>query len=266
MVGTNDAGTMERGPWSPAQYDRFRDERSRPFFDLLALVKREPEMRVVDLGCGTGALTAQMHDALGAKETLGIDSSPAMLEKAREHAKPGLRFEQGTIEGYAERGARDLVLSNAAIHWVEDHEALLARLAGALGDHGQMAVQVPASFDAVWHTTAKEVAREAVFRDPLGGYESHAGVYAPQDYARILYRLGFREQHARLQVYAHELASRDEVVEWNKGTTLTEYQRRLPADVFARFVARYTELLLPKLEDTRPHLYLFKRILFWGRK
>jgi trans-aconitate 2-methyltransferase len=265
-MSANETKTNERGPWSPAQYDRFRDERSRPFFDLLALVKRDPEMRIVDLGCGTGALTREMHDTLNAKETLGIDSSPAMLEKAREHAKAGLRFEQGAIESYDERGARDLVLSNAAIHWVEDHEGLLARLAGALGDHGQMAVQVPASFDAVWHLTAKEVAREAVFRDALGGYESHAGVHSAQDYARILHRLGFREQHARLQVYAHELSSRAEVVEWNKGTTLTEYQRRLAPDVFARFVARYEELLLPRLEDTRPHLYLFKRILFWGRK
>ena len=70
---------MTADTWNPEQYDRFRDERSRPFFDLAHLVQRQPEMRVLDLGCGSGRLTAWLHRTLGARETLGIDSSAAML-------------------------------------------------------------------------------------------------------------------------------------------------------------------------------------------
>src|SRR5438067_13793451 len=82
---------MTRDAWDPAQYERFRDERARPFLDLLALVRPCPGMRVVDLGCGTGELTARLHDELAAGETLGVDRSEAMLARARPRAKDGLR-------------------------------------------------------------------------------------------------------------------------------------------------------------------------------
>ena len=52
--------------WNPEQYHRFRNERSQPFFDLLALIERDAARpRVADLGCGTGELTAEAHAALG---------------------------------------------------------------------------------------------------------------------------------------------------------------------------------------------------------
>src|SRR5580700_9159808 len=74
-------------PWDPEQYERFKAERSRPFFDLLALVRPRPGMRVVDLGCGTGELTTELHTRLGARETVGIDSSETMLAKGAEVAR-----------------------------------------------------------------------------------------------------------------------------------------------------------------------------------
>ena len=60
--------------WDPNQYERFKAERAQPFYDLVSLVEREPGMRVIDLGCGTGQLTAWLHSELGASETLGIDA------------------------------------------------------------------------------------------------------------------------------------------------------------------------------------------------
>ena len=82
-TGTSSCGSDAKADWDPAQYERFRDERSQPFFDLLALVRPADAMRVVDLGCGTGELTREMHRRLGATETLGVDSSEAMLSKSR---------------------------------------------------------------------------------------------------------------------------------------------------------------------------------------
>ena len=87
---------------------------------------------------------------------------------------------------------------------------------------------------------------------------------APEVYATLLHRLGFREQHVRLQVYAHELESREAVVEWVRGSLLTDYERRLPAELWPRFLERYRERLLPQLDDTRPFFYPFKRVLMWG--
>jgi trans-aconitate 2-methyltransferase len=90
-------------------------------------------------------------------------------------------------------------------------------------------------------------------------------VRPPEWYAELLDRLGLADQHVRLQVYLHRLAARDDVVEWVKGTLLTDYQSRMPAPLFERFLATYRERLLPVLDDTRPYRYPFKRLLLWGR-
>jgi trans-aconitate 2-methyltransferase len=221
-------------------------------------------MRVVDLGCGMGDLTEELHRCLGARETLGIDSSQAMLQKAG--TCEGLTFSRQDIRAFEGKGEYDLVFSNAAVHWVPEHRQLFARLTAALTDHGQLAIQVPANFDHVSHTTARDVAEESPFEEALGGFTHSSFVLTPEGYASLLEELGYREQEVRLRVYAHHLESREEVVEWMKGSLLTVYQRRMPGEIFSQFLERYRERLLARLEDTRPYLFLFKRILLWAAR
>jgi trans-aconitate 2-methyltransferase len=250
-------------PWNPQQYDRFRAERAQPFRDLLALVQPRPGMLVADLGCGTGDMTLELHRALGARQTLGVDSSGSMLAKAPR--ADGLRFEQGDIAEFAPAERFDLIFSNAALHWVPDHPALLRRLTAALAPGGQLAVQMPMNDEHPSHRTAFELAHTHEFRRLLNGFERRPPLLEPVQYASWLHKLGFLRQHVRLQIYAHLLESREQVIEWVRGALLTDYQKRLaPAD-WERFLARYRELLLPQLEDTRPYLYTYPRILFWGQ-
>ncbi|MET0920863.1 MAG: methyltransferase domain-containing protein [Acidimicrobiia bacterium] len=263
--------------WNPDQYRRFQGERSRPFFDLLSLIERDrvPLLgpRVVDLGCGPGELTAEAHRQLDAHTTVGVDSSSAMLERAAEHASSRLTFELGDIAEFpsAEAGSFDIVLANASLQWVPDHEAVLTRWAGALTDDGQLAVQVPANVDHPSHVIAAEVASspefEAAFA-PAGGPPGDTvhNVLLPEQYAELLDEIGFAQQHVRLQVYGHHLESTSEVVEWAKGTSLTRFQRVLePAD-YERFLEVYRARLLEALGDHSPFFYAFKRILMWARR
>lgn len=256
---------MAPDAWNPAQYGRFHAERTQPFLDLLALVQPRPGMRVVDLGCGTGELTRRLHLHVEARATVGIDRSGAMLEKSAAFVAEGLRFEAGDIATFQARGEYDLVFSNAALHWVPDHDALFARLAEALAPEGQLAVQMPANFDQPAHLAAREVASEPPFVAVLGAPQAE-NVLAPEAYARLLARLGFGAQHVRLQVYPHLLGGREDVVEWVKGTLLTRYAERLEPVLYAEFLARYAARLLPQLEDTHPHFFPFKRILLWARR
>jgi trans-aconitate 2-methyltransferase len=244
--------------WSPTQYRRFKQERRQPFDDLLALVERRPHMRVVDLGCGPGELTRELHDTLAAAETLGIDNSPSMLVEARKHEGGGLRFEAGEIEDF-ECGARyDLVFSNAAFHWVPDHERLFARLVRCLGIGGQLSVQMPANDHHASHAVAAEVAREM-------GVEPRPSPILPlTSYAELLYRLGFKRQHVRAQMYGHVLPSSADVVEWVRGALLTHYEAQLPADRFEEFMHAYRERLQGAIGVHEPYFYTYQRILMHG--
>jgi trans-aconitate 2-methyltransferase len=255
----------DRDPWNPDRYARFAAERRLPFDDLAALVSPVPGGRVVDLGCGTGELTRELHARLGARETLGVDSSPAMLEKAEAHAGAGLRFARGDAGTFAE-GPWDLLFSNAALHWVEDHAALLPRLAALVAPGGQLAIQVPCNDHHPSHAEARAVAAEPPFAGALGGWSRESPVLAPERYAELLFRLGFAARRVRLEVYGHELAGRDEVVEWVRGTTLTDYQRRLPDALWPAFLERYRARLAAALPDDRPFLYTYRRLLLWGRR
>jgi trans-aconitate 2-methyltransferase len=254
-----------RDTWNPTQYERFRSEREQPFHDLVALITRRPAGRVVDLGCGTGLLTAALHRELAAVETLGVDSSDAMLDRARALDVEGLAFARGDISDWQPDAPFDVVFSNAALQWVGDHPALFARLQAMLVPGGELAVQVPANFDHVSHTLATEIAREQPFADAMRGYLRTFAVLPPEQYAVLLHELGFVRQSVRLQVYGHVLESADAVVEWVRGTLLTDYESRMPEAMYTEFVARYRERLNAALGDQRPYFYAFKRILLWGR-
>ena len=257
--------------WDPKQYDRFQAERSQPFWDLAALLQPVEHPSLLDLGCGTGELTAQLAERIGASETLGIDNSRAMLDEAAGYATETVRFEHGDVAAVdaAGTGAFDVVFSNAAMQWLPDHEAVLARWVTLLKPGGQLAVQVPSNADHPSHLLSAEVATESPFVEAMGGTpppDPVLGVHKPEEYAVILDRLGLAQQHVRLQVYGHRLDTTADVVEWTKGTSLTRFRKALADDdLFDAFVARYRQRLLDCLGEHSPFFYPFKRVLLWGR-
>lgn len=244
--------------WSPEQYQRFATERKQPFLDLVSLIERRPRMRVVDLGCGTGELTRELHETLGAEETVGIDDSDTMLLKSGHFEGEMLRFERGNIEAFVSDEPYDLVFSNAAMHWIAGHEQLLPKLTNFLAHDGQIAIQMPANDTHPSHAIAAEVAQE------FGVAPRPAYVLEPERYAELLHRLGYKRQHVRMQIYGHVLPSTADVVEWVRGALLTHYESQLSAEKFEEFLTAYRARLIEALGEERPFFYTYKRILFWG--
>ncbi len=252
--------------WDPDQYSRFGAERSRPFYDLEAMVKPLSGGRAVDLGCGTGELTVALHRAIKARQSIGLDGSEAMLAKSAQFAGLGLSFELADIGTFAPDEPFDLVFSNAALQWLPAHETLFPRLAGFVAPEGQFAVQIPANHDHPSHLLAHELAATEPYASALEGYVRTVPVMDVAWYAQMLHHSGFGRQTVQMNVYPHYLKSREGVVEWCKGTLLTDYQRRLSPELFEQYLADYSDRLLPMLEDSSPYFYAFKRILMWGRK
>ncbi len=211
-----------------------------------------------------------MAERLAITDMTGSDSSPAMLSRAQEHERPGLRFEEHDLARWSSPGDHDLVFANASLQWVPDHQGVLARWWAALAPGGHLAVQVPANADHASHRVAAEVAATEPFRTAMGGAPPPdvvaRNVLAPEQYAILLDHLGARQQHVRLQVYGHLLGSTADVVEWVKGTSLTRIFNALPRALHDDFVDAYRTRLVAELGDRSPYFYPFKRILLWARR
>jgi len=249
--------------WNPELYHKFRSERSAPFEDLMNLVVLREGLRAIDLGCGTGELTRMMADRLPASDVLGIDSSPEMLEQAKSKEREGLWFELGSIEDVS--GEWDLIFSNAAIHWVNDHEELIPSLFNLLSPGGQIAVQLPSNYNHETQHIVHELAKEPLFASALGGWVRKSPVLSIGAYAEILYECGGMDINVFEKVFPHVLKDTDAIADWLAGTMMRPYLSRLSAELQARFMDTYKERLR-KIYTKAPVFYPFRRIFFSALK
>ena len=248
--------------WNPDQYHKFQAERSAPFYDLLALVDVRPNLKVIDLGCGTGELTRQLADKLPKSDVTGLDSSPQMLEKAASFSSPNLHFTQGDQSQLI--GEWDLIFSNAALQWTENHAELIPSLYKKLTPGGQLAVQIPSNHNHISHQIYRETANEEMFKFILNGFQRYAPVLPIDDYARIFFNCGAENIIVFEKIYPHVLEDSDAVVEWISGTALVPYFERL-GEHKEEFLQAIREKMRAAMPDS-PVFYPFRRILFSARK
>lgn len=249
--------------WNPDQYNKFKAERNQPFFDLMALVTIRPSLQVVDLGCGTGELTQKLAEMLPGATVTGIDSSPEMLERAKAYGNARLQFYPGTIEDFADsKSAFDLIFSNAALQWTDDHEILLPKIINRIKPGGQLAIQLPSNHHHFSHQALAALADVQPYRQALQECNRTVAVLDHARYAELLYQCGGKNIVALEKVYPHVLANGEAVFEWTSGTAILRYLRLLPDALKEPFRQAYRQMLLDHYANTSPVFYPFKRILF----
>jgi len=245
--------------WSPEQYHKFKADRLAPFNDLFGLIKIRTGLSVLDLGCGTGELAAELAEKLPQSRITGIDSSAEMLAKAKVHSCDRIDFRFGDVATL--EGEWDLLFSHAVLHWVDNHESLIPRLWEHIKPGGQLAVQIPANHRHPSHTCITAAAFEEPFKTALNGWVRHSPVLEIDQYAQLLYGCGTIDYTVMEKVYPTYLPEAAAIAEWTKGTTLVPYFARLPEELHEPFLCRYRELLREAL-PTGPILFTFRRILF----
>ena len=229
--------------WDPAQYLRFADEGLRPALDLLARVPSEAPVRVIDLGCGAGNVTAILRRRFPAAEITGVDGSAAMLAKARA-AAPDCRFEQADFFAWQPREAPDLIYSNAALQWVGAHATLFPRLLSLLARGGVLAIQMPAMHATPLRLAPYALAAEGPWAEHLRGVGSAPAIFSPEAYWDLL-RPGLAALDMWQTTYMHALAGENAVLEWASGSSLRPFLDRLPEEQRAAFGAAYAEAVRP---------------------
>jgi trans-aconitate 2-methyltransferase len=256
--------------WDPAQYARFSDHRSRPFFDLVGRIGHPAPRRVVDLGCGPGELTAVLARRWPDAQVLGIDSSPEMVDRAGrlENPPPNLSFAVADVRDWALGPGTDVVVSNALLQWVPGHQALLARWAAELEAGAWLAFQVPGNFSAPSHVLMRTLAESERWKEQLGSVLRHDDVVSsPDEYHRLLRGAGL-ETDSWETTYQHLLTGGDPVLEWVRGTGLRPVLAALSAADAAEFERTYAEMLTEAYpsEPDGGTLFAFRRIFTVGVK
>jgi trans-aconitate 2-methyltransferase len=226
--------------WDPTQYARYSEQRSRPFFDLTRQLNPVAPGVVVDLGCGSGELTATLKARWPHATVRGIDASPEMIERAP--AGEGVSFAVGTAQGFDATGT-DVLVSNAALQWVPGHQELLAAWAEQLNPDGWLAFQVPANFDAPSHRLMRELADSPQWRGQLDGVlRGGETVASPARYLDLLAGQGMQVDAWQTE-YLHVLAGEDPVLEWLRGTGLRPVLAALSQDEATAFTSEFAALL-----------------------
>lgn len=250
--------------WQPEQYLRFGEERTRPAIDLAGRVECAVVKRIMDLGCGPGNSTAVLAGRWPDAETVGVDSSRSMLEKARATSESVRWVEHDAARDMTFLGKFDLVFSNAALQWIPDVGELVPRLFGMLNPGGALAVQVPYNQTLPAFAALRELASGPEWRE----YFSDPSIVRLHHSHRFYYDL-LATLSARIDMwqteYIHIMASHHSIAEWYRGTGLRPFLQALSSDALReRFVAafeRALEKVYPLAGDGKV-LFPFPRIFF----
>lgn len=252
--------------WDPAQYLKFAGERMRPAVDLLARVPLEAPATVVDLGCGAGNLAPLILARWQSTKLTGVDSSPEMLARARaEH--PRAEFVQADIARWRPAAPVDVIYSNAALHWIEEHGTLMVALLESLAPGGVLAVQMPRNFRAPSHSTIAQTIEQGPWRAKLEPHLRRDPVAEPAHYWRLL-----EDRAASLEIWETEylqvLSGENPVAEYTKGSWLKQFLDRLEPAERAAFEADYRRRVAPHYprEADGRTLFPFRRLFVVARR
>ncbi len=253
--------------WDPAQYLKYENERLRPALDLIARVPIDAPQTVVDLGCGTGNVARILAERWPRARIVGVDNSAEMLAvaKASTAGRPQHEWIHADLARWAPKDQAAVVFSNAALHWHDDHAALLPRIFGWVAPGGLLAVQMPDQYAAPSHVALAAVVSSERWRDRLGPLLRRSPVAPAATYFGLL-AAEAAAVDAWTTEYLHVLPpARDgvhPVVAWTQGTALTPFLAALDGEAQQAFVADYSAriaIAYPALPDGRV-LFAFRRV------
>lgn len=236
--------------WNPADYAANSASQLAWAREQIARLNLRGDERVLDVGCGDGKVTAEIARAVPHGSVVGVDSSPEMIRFAQASSPsnrcPNLRFGEMDARRLHFPEPFDLLFSNAALHWVDDHPAFLRGAAACLVPGGRLVVSCGGRGNAqdvflVVRSTMRLKRWRDSFRELTKPYFFHG----PEEYARWLPRFGFRPGLVRLAEKDTAFADLAAFGGWFR-TTWLPYTQRVPESLREVFVAAVVERYVAK--------------------
>lgn len=253
-------------PWNPEIYNKFKNIRYQPFYDLIDLIDPVDNMKAIDFGCGTGEQTFILSEKFPSATFLGIDSSAKMLEKSKELKNDHLNFKQATTEDIIASGEKwDLIFSNAALQWSDNHSELFPDLISLLNKNGQFAIQMPVQNENILNQLLYQLIQEEPFKAWLKDWRRDSPVLSMDEYAQILFDGGLENIQIMTKVYPIIANDAQQLLDFISGSALIPYMEKLTEEQQQLFITTYKKRIEEAFSKF-PAIYAFKRILIFGKK
>ena len=193
---------MNSGPreWDADTYDAVSDPQFSWGMEVLERLELRGDETVLDAGCGSGRVTAELAKRLPAGRLIAVDASEAMIAKARERLGEGVAYMVADLSELELEEPVDLIFSTATLHWILDHDTLFRRLRAALRPGGRLVAQCGGEGNVAEHAKAiATVASRPEFAANLGGMTGIWNFASPAETESRLQGAGFGDARCWLE-------------------------------------------------------------------
>jgi trans-aconitate 2-methyltransferase len=249
---------MSSRDWDAGTYDRISAPQQRWAAEQLDRLELAGNEVVLDAGCGSGKITAELVRRVPHGTVYAVDAAPSMVRHTQEAlGDSAVAMCQDLVE-LALPEPVDVIFSNATFHWIPDHDALFAALHRNLKAGGRLLAQCggKGNIDA-FRTLADDVAGEAPFAQYFTDWTRPWNYAGPEETAERLERAGFIDVQTWLEDRPTEL---EEPRSFIATVCLVRHLDPLPEDMRDRFV----DTVMERLE--RPVVLDYVRLNMTGRR
>lgn len=241
---------MSKFEWNADEYAKYSSGQEKWAKELLAKLKLNGNEALLDLGCGDGKITVEIADMVKNGFVIGVDNSEEMIKLAKERypaeTYSNLSFEVMDAKEIKFNDKFDVVFSNAALHWVDDHRKMLRGINRSLKPGGRFLIQTGGTGNAAAAFEIIELISAINKWAPyLKDATSPYNFLSDKDYEELVPDTGFKP--LRIELLKKDMVH--EGLEAFKGfirTTWLPYTQRIPEEKREEFITETAELYIQK--------------------
>jgi trans-aconitate 2-methyltransferase len=237
--------------WNPEDYAKNSDAQLKWAQELRQTLALQGHESILDIGCGDGKITADFAATFPQAQVVGIDSSPEMIAYAAQtypaSQYPNLAFACQDACSLNFESAFDLCFSNATLHWVADHPALLQGVSRALRPGGRLIISCGGQGNAqAILAIFAELATRPAWQPYFQGFENPYFFYGISDYADWLTTTGFKIERLELVPKDMTHLGAAGLAGWIR-TTWMPFTQKVPANKQDQLITDFVTTYLAKL-------------------